>query len=205
MKTTFGEIYSYDPCASGWITLCTNKLGTELHEEKEISIMEILTSNGIKHAVWALRTQDYRDYCLFIADVAESVLHIFEKECPGDMRVRDLIAGIRRWHAGDIYDEELDVLRIAAYDAVSGSISVGAEAAARAAYSSTSQEKNEPTAEDIVESACNASICDAIVAYAAVAGYAFTAAEANAAAASARRKQWQKIEMLLRKHLGKGE
>jgi len=178
MKTTFGKIYSYDPCSSGWITLCTNKLGTlQLTEEQlttEISIMEILTSNGIKHAVWALRTQDYRDYCLFIADVAESVLHIFENEYPEDMRVRDLIAGIRRWHAGEISDEELDVLRIAAYDYAAAAVAAdyaAANAAAKAAYYAADT-----------------------TAYAAATAAAY-------ASAYARREQWKKIEELLRKHL----
>jgi len=191
MKTTFGEIYSYDPCSSGWVKLCTNKLGTDLHDDltaeqlgKEISIMEILTSNGIKHAVWALRTQDYRDYCLFIADVAESVLHIFENEYPEDMRLRNLIAGIRRWHAGDIYDEELDVLRIAAVAAAYYAADADAAYyAAVAAYYAT----------DTTAYA---------VAYAAAYAAAYADAYASAyASVYARREQWQKVEMLLRKHL----
>jgi len=199
MKTTFEKIYSYDPCGRGWVTLCTNKLGTELYDDMhltaeqlatEISILEILESNGIKHAVWALRTQDYRDYCLFLADVAESVLHLFEKECPGDMRLRNLIAGIRRWHAGEISDEELAELRI--------------DDTIAAAYYADAAYYDEAVAAAYAAAADEAAVA---AAYAAVAADAAAyAVDASASArASARREQWQKVEMLLRKHLGKGE
>jgi len=190
MKTTFGEIYSFDPCSSGWVTLCTNKLGAEVHDDMhltaeqlatEISILEILNSNGIKHAVWALRTQDYRDYCLFLADVAESVLHLFERECPGDMRLRNLIAGIRRWHAGSLSDEELAELRI--------------DDDVAAAYYADAAYYNNATAAAYYAA-------DAVAA-AAVADAAQANAAAKAADALARREQWQKVEELLRKHLGK--
>ncbi len=80
-----------------------------------MTIYEII---GIKDAIWCLRTQDYKDYCLFLADVAESVLPIFEAEYPDDKRPRQAIDGIRAWHCGDINSWQLYILSDAAYAAV---------------------------------------------------------------------------------------
>jgi len=115
MKTTFREIFKHKPCGqikgSGeWWDLLTSKLGTE-NLDTDVSILEILESNGIQDAVWALRTQKYKDYCLFLADVAESVLHIFEREYPEDDRPRKCVEGVRLFHAGKITKYELKQLR----------------------------------------------------------------------------------------------
>ena len=201
MKTTFGKIYDCRPCKDGWAELCNNRFGTkfEIHMNlagmkltkeqfyTEISILEILESNGIELAVRALATQKYRDYCLFSADVAESVLHIYEKEYPGDLRVRNLIEGIRKWYSGEINDEELEKLLEEVATAADAAYDADAEAAAYAAYA--------------VEAATNA----AVYASANAAEAVYVAAHATAYAVVAREEQWDKIEKLLRKHLKRGE
>ena len=133
MKTTLRElkevISNYNKLTSN---LDTDNLDTE------VTILQVLDSNGIKDAVRALKTQDYKDYCLFLANVAESVLHLFEEKYPNDQRPRKCIEGIRLWYAGEISDKELDKLRedvstaAAAYVGVSAAYA--AYAAAYAAY-----------------------------------------------------------------------
>jgi len=61
MKITLRKIWEHYPC-------CEN-LGTH-DADIEVSLIQILESNGIQDAVWALRCFDYTDYCLFLADVA---------------------------------------------------------------------------------------------------------------------------------------
>ena len=129
MKTTFAKIKSFKPCVDSWKKLCKN-LNPEMDMDKEISMMEILASNGIKDAVWALRTQEYRDYCLFLADVAESVLHIFEKQYPDDNLA---IEAIRKWYAGEISDAELRCAAVAAYAVASVAYDAAANTSADAA------------------------------------------------------------------------
>ena len=65
MKTTLKEIWSHNPYCknddTGWGLLIKN-LGTS-DLSTEVSLIQILESNGIKDAVWALRCFDYFDYC----------------------------------------------------------------------------------------------------------------------------------------------
>jgi len=68
--------------------------------------MLILKSNRIKDAVWALRCFDYSDTCLFQADVAESVLPIFEI-CTESSVPRLAIQAVRDFKAGKLTREQL--------------------------------------------------------------------------------------------------
>lgn len=115
MKTTLREILKHDPCGQyrkhrGWSLLLKNLNKTEADDEP-LDLMKILESNGIIDAVWALRCFHYRSCCLFIADIIESVLYIFEKEYPDDGRPRLLIDGVREFYAETITKEELENLR----------------------------------------------------------------------------------------------
>src|SRR6056297_3435076 len=147
MRTTFRELRSYRPCKDGWAMLCNNIIGTDFPEDPEnwnecqltkkqldteVSILQILESNGVEHAFWAFRTQEYRDYCLILSDIAESVLHIWEEKYPGDSRPRDVIETIRQWHAGKATDEELKAAAASAY-AVSAAGASSADYAAAVA------------------------------------------------------------------------
>ena len=115
MKTTLREIFKHGPCGRyckrrGWGLLLKN-LGKTRADDEPLDLMEILKSNGIADAVWALRCFEYRDCCLFLADIIESVLPIFEREHPSDNRPRLLIDGICDFYSGNITKEELENLR----------------------------------------------------------------------------------------------
>jgi len=122
MKTTFRKLIKYRPRKNRWSKLCNNILCTDFPESPEsldecqlsdeqldtsVSILEILESNGVKDAFWALRTQEYKDYCLIAADVLKSVLPFLGKCNSGDNRLLIVIDTIGKWYAGEVSDKEL--------------------------------------------------------------------------------------------------
>jgi len=188
MKTTLGKIREYNPCKSGWWKLLhsLNMTPGNYDKGKEVTILEILESNGVEDAFWCLRTQEYKDYCIILADVAESVLHIFEKDNPGDKRPRKAIEGVRAYHRGEITKKDLEVLAADAADAAAATAYDDAYAAAYAtAYAA---------ADDAADAAAYADADDAAYAAADAAADAATAAYAAAA-------QWKKNEEILRRYL----
>ena len=109
MKTTLNEILKYNPCSQnsdkgGWGLLLKNLNKTEADDEP-LDLITILESNGIQDAVWALRCFDYKDYCLFLADIAESGLHI---DYTYNKARRLEIRAIRDYKAGAIKKGELE-------------------------------------------------------------------------------------------------
>lgn len=122
MITTMEKIKAWHACEDGWDKLVTS-VGSD---QGSVSLKTILKSNGIVDAIWALRCFEYKDQCLFLADVAESVLHLFEEHNPDEDRPRLVIEAIRAFHAGTITEKELKAAGAAAYVAATG-------AAARAA------------------------------------------------------------------------
>jgi hypothetical protein len=201
LKTTFREIRAHRPCKDGWSTLCNNILGTCFPEkpeswkecqltenqlDTEVSILAILENNGVKGALWSLCTQEYWDYCLILADVAESVLHIWEEEYPDDERPRKIIEAIRLWHSGKITDQELRNA-VAAFSATA----IGAYIAA-ANYDAPAS------------SAAYTAYAAGDHTHAAHAAHAYTVADHAAHAHSAdahAAEQWNKNEEILRKYL----
>ena len=177
METTLKKINKYCPCTSGWTTLLEN-LGKSKADDEPLELMTILKSNGIKDAVWALRCFDYLDYCLFLADVAESVLPIFEAKYTNDLRPRLAIQAVRDYKSGLI---SIDDLKDYAADAHAAYTDAAADAAAYAAYA--------------------AAAADAYSAYAVAAADAAYAAY-TAAAAYTHAKKWQELEKLFIKHFG---
>ncbi len=117
MKTTLNEIKKYGPCPPSWAK-GLKYLNKTKADDEPIELMAIHKVMGIEDAVWCLRTQDYRDYCLFLAEVhEESVLPLFEAKYPVDKRPREAIKAIRDWHNGDITQEQLEAYTIYARDA----------------------------------------------------------------------------------------
>ena len=173
MNTTLNKIREKSPCASGWNTLLKSLNKTQPDDES-LNFKYILDSNGIEDAVWCLRSLDYKDICLFCADVAELVLSIFETKYPADKRPREAIEGIRKYQAGEIDLEALSKLiayaDTAAYAYTAAYTDAAAYAAADAAYA------------------------------AADAAYAAADAAYTAYAADARKEQWIKIEKLFIKY-----
>ena len=173
MKTTLNEIKKHHPCKSGWSTLLKS-LNKTTSDDESLDLMTILKSNGIEDAIWCLRCFDYLDYCLFLADVAESVLPIYEAKNESKAP-RNAIAAIREYKAGNIDKDQLRATAAyAAYAADAADAAVAADAAYAAAYA-------------------------AYAAYAADAAYAAVAAYA-AAYAAARKEKWHEIELLFIKH-----
>lgn len=204
LKTTFREIWKQYPFAEGCRKLVNNLLGydfpvgswqvecqiSEEDRDKEVSILEILNTVGLKDTLWLLRTQKYEDVCLILADIAESVLWIWEKRYPEDKRPRECIEGIRKWEKGEITFGQLQELRDAVLDAVltNADIDDAALIADRAANS-------------VTEAAAGAAIYAASFAVQAVADEWDT----DAAAKIKRGVQWQENEEILRNHLTKEE
>jgi len=130
MKTTLRELKEID--FEGYDKLTSNLKIND--PDTEVSILQILKSNGIQDAVYTLQTQEYKNYNLFNADVAESVLHLFEDEYPDDDRPRKGIEGIRLYHAGKITWDMLDGLKKDVYAASSAARTYASSAAANSVY-----------------------------------------------------------------------
>ena len=132
LTTTFKIIKSHDPCSNGWRKLLKNiKPGSM---DDIVSISEILESNGVRDAFWSLRCWSYIQQCLLLANVAESVLHIFEEKNPSDKRPRQTIEAIRDFKNGEITYIELLEYADNAADAADDTYNL---AAASAAYAAT--------------------------------------------------------------------
>jgi hypothetical protein len=106
MKTTFQKIKDCKPCGDGWDQLISYHNPSSLDEE--ISIEEIIKSNGLNDATWALRAVDNTEALTLLSiEAAEFVLPIYEKRFPGDMRVRDCIDACKKYVRGEISRYEL--------------------------------------------------------------------------------------------------
>jgi hypothetical protein len=197
METTLKEIVHYHPCYGG-ISKLMNNLGIQCSEynwnriyhnledcdkNKKIDLKFILESNGIKDTYWVLKTQDKKNVMLILADVVESVLHIYEEKYPNDFRVRDCINGIRDFCNDKITGEDLENLRDVVWTIVCAADNDIRWVSSSAYWASTSTS----------------------VAYWADDGWvtdrAFGAARDAAMATDATNVQWRKNEEILRKYL----
>ncbi|MCP3658970.1 MAG: hypothetical protein GY830_01075 [Bacteroidetes bacterium] len=129
MDTTLNKIREHSPCQPSWEKLLAS-LGKTKSDDEPISFKYLLDVLGIVDAVWCLRTLDYKEQCLFLADVAESVLSDFEKHI-NDPTPRKCIQAIRDYERGLIGDAGLK----AAAEAVgAATVNAAAYAAVNAAY-----------------------------------------------------------------------
>ena len=90
LYTTLRLLREQNACSGGLSTLIAS-LPAKHSESEEISLAHILKSNGLEHAVWALRatTVDARKIAARMAiDFAYQVLDKFEKRFPEDKRPR---------------------------------------------------------------------------------------------------------------------
>ena len=136
LTTTFKTIKSHYPCSYGWHRLLKNIKPNSMDDI--VSISEILESNGVKDAFWSLRCWSYIQQCLLLANVAESVLHIFEEKNPGDKRPRQTIESIRKFENGEITYIELIGYADNATNAANDTYNSDASYAAYAATCATS-------------------------------------------------------------------
>jgi hypothetical protein len=106
MKTTFQKIKDCKPCGDVWDQLISYHKPSSFNNE--ISIKEIIESNGLDDAIWALRAVDDTEaLTLFSIDLAKFALPVYEKYFPGDMRVRNYIDTCKKYVRGEISEKEL--------------------------------------------------------------------------------------------------
>ena len=138
----------FDSFNNNEVELC-KYLADNLSEDtlnKEISVRYILKTNGATGALWLFdQLSDEKTMHLFISDVAESVLHIFEEKYPEDKRPRQAIQARRDFVVGKIGKEGLDkaitstyVSYVAASNSFIGSVPDYAHFVAAAATAKTS-------------------------------------------------------------------
>lgn len=196
-KKDYGHRYGED----GWVHL-KKELNIE-SEDQQINITDMLPVIGIEGCVWALRTQSYKDICLFLADVAEMALPFWTQEYPSDQRLQHCINTIRKFAVGSVFmcelweaSEAFDPLTYVATtsgDVTNITIVVGtaASAAARAVHAAANGYDVDAT--------------DAVISTTTAADIAFCTNNTTATveeAATERKKIWQQIETLFIKHFG---
>ena len=145
--TTLNLIRAALPCEDGWRKLLGG-LGKTQADDEPLPLLSVLDINGLDDTLWVLSCAmpDDRLAQHFQAWCAEQVLHIFETERPGDLRVREQIAMLRNdaatpeqrtaaraaaWAAA--WDAARPAARDAAWDAARTAARDAARAAARAA------------------------------------------------------------------------
>ena len=194
--TTLNEIRAHAPCKGGWEKLLAH-LGKTKADDEPLALLTVLESNGLDDALWCLRAASLdRLSRHFQAWCAEKVLHHFEAERPGDMRVRDQIAMLRNDEATDL---ERAAASVAARAAASVAARDAAEAAARAAARDAARDAAQAAAWDPAWAAAwaAAQAVAGAVAGGAARGAAGAAAR-GAAGAAARGAAWDAQEEQLR-------
>jgi hypothetical protein len=175
LKTTLGKIKSFDPCVDGWKKLIKTVGNSD--EKTEVTLLQILDSNGPEDAYWALGCWDYKEYAPLLANVAESVVYIYSEQFPDDNRVQKCIDTIRAYANGDCSKGDLDAAGAAARAArASGAAAWAALAAVWAAGDA------------------GAAARAALVAV-------WAARDAGDAGAAARAAQWKRNEQMMRDFL----
>ncbi len=109
MQTTLKEIEKYklnEYDTSPWKILL-RYLNKTTADDEPLDFMIIHEAIGIKEAIGCLQTQDYYNYCLFLADVTELILPILETKFLNNKIPKDAIKAIRNWHNGNITKEQL--------------------------------------------------------------------------------------------------
>ena len=109
--TTLRDIIKFGTCYS---QRRINEYIEKYGKDTEITFKQIFDEIGIEDAAWCLHVLEYKETCLFSADVAESVLHIYEKKYPHCGKVRDLIDGVRKFKNNEITLDGLEELRACA-------------------------------------------------------------------------------------------
>ncbi len=215
MKLTTNIIMDHNPCGQysdgkTGISKLMNYLNQSSVNDNEFTLIDVLKSNGIKDAVWCLRCFDYLDVCLFMADVAESVLDIYEKSNSNSKAPRKLIQDLRDFKTGKITKDELSEIRRSAAHAAAHAASYDYDHATGAVHAASYDYA-------YVTAAAHAAVHAASYDYACVASYdyAYVTAAAHAATpavydtvtntaanTAAYDKKWDEIKELFIKHFG---
>jgi hypothetical protein len=121
LKTTLAQIKAHNPCAVGWSKLRKN-IGVRKPLSTVVTLEQILESNGLNDAIWALRC--WNDDALFEDRYAMRVIRIFACSCAchvahlnSDVRVRRAIECAALFAEGLADADELAAARAAAWAA----------------------------------------------------------------------------------------
>ena len=158
MKTTINrkELVEFEACEDG-----LDKF-TEIHSDKTVKLSDCFKSNTLGDVFWLLEVLEskellsdlqIKDLRLYAADVAESVLHIFEKEHPDDNRPRLAIKAARDFANGLIDEDTLAAASDAAWAAARAADWAAARAAASDAAWSAASDAARSAASDAARSA----------------------------------------------------
>jgi len=181
LYTTINKLKEERACESGFKKVL-KFVGSKFDRDEKIPLSDIIKSNDIDDAIWALRATTkcskkvYQQVALFCA---ESSLGIYEKQYPDDSRVRDCIEATKKYINNEIELDELLKFR-PAYTAADAADAYAADAAADAAAACTAAAAAAYAAAAYADYAA-AAYADAADAYTA----AYAAAYACAAACTA--------------------
>jgi len=127
--TTLNKIRAHGPCVSGWEKLLRH-LGKTHADDKPVSMLTILNSNGLDDALWCLRAVDghKREMRLYAVWCARQVQHLMN-----DWRALAALDVAERHADGQATNAELSAARAAAWDAARAAAWDAAGDVARAA------------------------------------------------------------------------
>ena len=132
ITVSLNEIRAQSPCVSGWKKVLESKGGASADMDAQFPMTDILDSNDVDDALWALRcrpeySQLWRKFAVW---AARHIEHLMEDE-----RSKMALDVAWRHSEGEASDEELDAASDAAWAAARAAASDAAWAAARAAAS----------------------------------------------------------------------
>ena len=127
MKTTLNQIREHSPCTDGWKKLL-DTLGKTKADDEEVSIIQVLDSNGLDDALWTLRAVKGRDkeIRLFAVWCARQVQHLMT-----DQRSINALDVSEKFANGEATQEELAAAGSAAWAAAGSAAGAAAGYAAR--------------------------------------------------------------------------
>ena len=174
-------------------------LGAGWPDKRPINLLQILDLSRARFALWALRAarEPERDRIarLIAADCAETVIHIFATECPGNKRPQNAITVSRQFAMGEATSAQLCTARIAARDAASvWSASSAVYEAGYAAYDAAAENATDGAA----FAAWHSVMADTKYAARGCANYGAR----EIVQKEARVASWVKIAAIIREHLG---
>ena len=141
LYTTINKLKGKRACESG-LKKVLRFVGPNFDKDKNIPLTDIIKSNGIVDAIWALRatTECGKETCQSVAIFcAEESLPYFEKQHPNDSRVRDCIEAAKKYISREIGYDELIKCRSAARAAAEAAYGAYAAYAAYAAATAAAE------------------------------------------------------------------
>lgn len=122
ITTTLRKIREHYPFGCDWKKLIKSLGGIKNHGlDTPIRFSRIVKINGVVDAYWCLRSvcpEHEKEVRSLLTDVAERVLHLYEKEYQHDSSTIEAIKAVRDFSNGLISEEELSDACDFAWDAI---------------------------------------------------------------------------------------